>query len=1152
MSDDPLKVLLIEDNPGDTRLIQEMLAEVRGAPFDLECTDRLSTGLERLAGGDIGLILLDLSLPDSWGLDTFAEVHAQASQVPIIVLTFLDDEALAVEAVREGAQDYLVKGQVDGNLLVRAMRYAIERKRAEEEVKRRNEELAALNAIATAVSQSLDLQEVLDAALEKTLAVLNIEGGLIYLFDESSQTFAPAVHHGISQNVLREVTGFKMGEGLSGWVAESGEALMVADLGADPRNISPASSREGWHSYAGVPIKFKGRVLGVMTLVTRRESYLRPDHISLLIHIGNQIGVAVENAQLYQETVRRLREMETLSAVTTALTRSLDLDQVLQSIVDSATRLVSASTGGVIHLADETAGKLIPRATSAEVNIQEKLEMSIGEGIAGLVMQERRLINVPDVGEDARFLTIDIAAPKKSLLTAPLMMGNRCLGTISLHSSEINAFTSDDERLLSTLASQAAIAVENARLYEKVTERMIEATLLHRVSNTLIRTLNLERLLENILEVLQKAFGYSNCAILLLDKETEELQVKAARGYLQATGEGLKIKTGQEGITGWVAANRVPLNVPDVAKDDRYVQWVEETKSEIAVPMLGGEQVVGVLDVQSTEVNAFSEDDLRTLSLVAAQAAIAVERARLFQEAHRRTQEQATLFQASAAVLSTLHIDEVLHEVAKRMALAIDATSARVCQWNEAERTITVIAEYIASHASPKEQVSALGTVYSVEDPKTFHQILQDRQPLTSSLADPDISEEIRTQLEEFGGNTILYLPLAVRERVIGYVEVWESRRERHFTQEEINLCQTIGNQAAIAIENARLFAAEESSRQKMEAIIQNMTEGLLVIDAQCDIILANQRAVELLGVTAGYMTGQNLLAVCPYSSLNALVREALDRSPHTTGGEISVEETGRYDLGVTITPFVQEGEQVLWYVLLHDITRLKELDRMKSDFVSNVSHELRTPLANIKLYAALAQKGRPEKRQHYLATIESETERLETLIEDILDLSRLERGAVKLQMEPLPLAEIVQQVVGAHLAAAQARGVELAWQVPDGLPALHADRTQLLLMLNNLLGNALQYTLCGGSVWVEARAGQWRGQPALHIAVRDTGIGIPADEHQRIFERFYRGRHTPVGTTGTGLGLTIVKESMALHGGEVMVESAVGQGSTFTLCFPL
>jgi len=135
MNDKAIKVLLIEDNPGDVCLIREMLAEVRGVRFDLECADRLSTGLERLAEGGIDVILLDLGLPDSLGFDTFTTVYAQAPEAPIIVLTGLDDEALAVQAVRAGAQDYLVKGQVDGDLLVRAVRYAIERKRAEETIR---------------------------------------------------------------------------------------------------------------------------------------------------------------------------------------------------------------------------------------------------------------------------------------------------------------------------------------------------------------------------------------------------------------------------------------------------------------------------------------------------------------------------------------------------------------------------------------------------------------------------------------------------------------------------------------------------------------------------------------------------------------------------------------------------------------------------------------------------------------------------------------------------------------------------------------------------------------------------------------------------------------------------------------------------------
>jgi len=186
-------------------------------------------------------------------------------------------------------------------------------RRAEVEVRQREEELNSLYVIAAAMNQSLDLEEVLNTALKEVLAALEAQGGIVYLFDESSQTFFPSIHYGISQDVLREVTGFRIGEGFSGRVAESREALVVADISSDSRNISPAAVRDGWCSYAGVPVMSKDKVLGVMILISRQGNYFKPEDLGLLNHIGNHIGVAVENAQIYERTRRAendLRESE--------------------------------------------------------------------------------------------------------------------------------------------------------------------------------------------------------------------------------------------------------------------------------------------------------------------------------------------------------------------------------------------------------------------------------------------------------------------------------------------------------------------------------------------------------------------------------------------------------------------------------------------------------------------------------------------------------------------------------------------------------------------------------------------------------------------------------------------------------------------------
>ena len=233
---------------------------------------------------------------------------------------------------------------------------------------------------------------------------------------------------------------------------------------------------------------------------------------------------------------------------------------------------------------------------------------------------------------------------------------------------------------------------------------------------------------------------------------------------------------------------------------------------------------------------------------------------------------------------------------------------------------------------------------------------------------------------------------------------------------------------------------------------------------------------------------------------------------------------------------------------------QLQDLDQLKSRFVSNVSHELRTPLAVIKLYATLARKGRPEKQQHYLQTIEQETHRLETMVENILDLTRMDRHALRVNPELVEPEEIIGQILQVYQETAQKRAIELRNHVRGPLPSIWADKNHLIQMLTNLVDNALKYTPRGGQVWVAAREldSDPAGAGTLEIAVGDTGVGIPQEEQQQVFERFYRGSNNAPGTTGTGLGLAIVRELMVQHGGSVTLKSREGEGSIFALEFPL
>ncbi len=265
------------------------------------------------------------------------------------------------------------------------------------------------------------------------------------------------------------------------------------------------------------------------------------------------------------------------------------------------------------------------------------------------------------------------------------------------------------------------------------------------------------------------------------------------------------------------------------------------------------------------------------------------------------------------------------------------------------------------------------------------------------------------------------------------------------------------------------------------------------------------------------------------------------------------VLELSKLDLQLNaakITP--QERGEISVVVVAHDVSRLKELDRLKNRFVSNVSHELRTPVTTIKLYAELMRRSSPDEWEEYLQVIEQEADRQAQLVEDILQISRIDAGRIEINLQPTSLNELVTRAVVSHRALAQQRGLILEEELAEPSPVTLADPTQMMQVLNNIVVNALHYTL-KGKVVVSSGSQKRDGRTWATVAVSDTGIGISPEDMEHIFERFYRGRTSRhLAVPGTGLGLAIVKEIVEMHGGHVTVESQVGVGTTFTVWLPL
>jgi two-component system phosphate regulon sensor histidine kinase PhoR len=246
-------------------------------------------------------------------------------------------------------------------------------------------------------------------------------------------------------------------------------------------------------------------------------------------------------------------------------------------------------------------------------------------------------------------------------------------------------------------------------------------------------------------------------------------------------------------------------------------------------------------------------------------------------------------------------------------------------------------------------------------------------------------------------------------------------------------------------------------------------------------------------------------------------------------------------------------GEEAAAVVAVHDVSYLKAMDRMKTQFVSNVSHELRTPVTTIKLYAALMQRTSPDKWPDYVDTLAQEADHQAQLVENILQISRIDTGRIELEPRTVPLNDLTESTIVGHQFLAKNKKQTLEHRPAKPGAMVSVDPDKMMQVLNNLVENGIHYTPEGGTIVVSTGQDNVDGRVWATVTVQDTGPGIPEDELPHIFERFFRGSEPrQMQISGTGLGLAIVEEIVELHGGQVTVKSEVGIGSTFTVLLPL
>lgn len=498
-----------------------------------------------------------------------------------------------------------------------------------------------------------------------------------------------------------------------------------------------------------------------------------------------------------------------------------------------------------------------------------------------------------------------------------------------------------------------------------------------------------------------------------------------------------------------------------------------------------------------------------------------------------RLEELSLLLRVSQNVTSTIDVNQGMPEILRGVLQGTGAAGARVVVLNPSGRYPLL---YEQGPAAP--QMALL-------DRKIMRQL---RQSPELCLSDPSA---IRTELEVEAGHelpvqSLLALPLLSQKRIQGVL--WLGYRQPHtFEPSELNLLRTLAGQAAILVENARLFATAESGRRRLAAVLASTADAVIVTDPTERILLINPAMEKAFGLKAAEAVGRPVAAVLKAERLV----EALTRDGERARNVEVTAVDGRTLYANPSSIVSADGQVVGRVAVLHDVTHLKELDTLKSEFVSTVSHDLRDPLTVMRGYATMLPMvgGLNEKQQLSVEKILGGIDQMAALVNDLLDLGRIEAG-LELTMAPLRLDELLRAVAHTLAQPAQARGLSLRVETPAHLPAVQADPALIRQAVTNLVNNAIKYAPNSGPLILRAAP---EGQQVV-ISVQDHGPGIPRQEQMRLFEKFYRVRPRTPGAAkaGTGLGLAIVKSIAERHGGRAWCQSQVGQGSTFYISLPL
>jgi len=420
-----------------------------------------------------------------------------------------------------------------------------------------------------------------------------------------------------------------------------------------------------------------------------------------------------------------------------------------------------------------------------------------------------------------------------------------------------------------------------------------------------------------------------------------------------------------------------------------------------------------------------------------------------------------------------------------------------------------------------------------------------------------EVPKEFQPYITALGVRHFIEVPLKVKGEVIGAVIAGKDTtyEDSKLEEKDCELLSILAAHAAAAIENARTTEAIIEAKNQIEAIINSIIDGIVVMDSHEKVILVNPAFERIFRLSFEEVKGKDLEDFIDNEALLELLEKEIPSNEDFISDEIEITtllETAPRTFKASISRVRDDkGEELGKVTLFRDITYEKEVDRMKSEFISTVSHELRTPLTSIKSFTEILLTYEEDKdtQREFLTIINDESERLTRLINDVLDISKIESGRVEWKLEDLGIEELIISAINATSSIIHKKGLNVELSIDEDLPRVEGDRDKIIQVITNLLSNAIKFSPEKESIALHA----YREDSNVSVSVKDNGRGIASQNHEKIFLKFCQIEDEMAGKPdGTGLGLAICKEIIKYHRGNIRVESEPGKGSNFIFSLPV